>query len=129
MVQFDENIRKFLRQVENNVGKGEIAHYKQFLLFLQCFKRLVLQTCKNQGVFGKGLMKVICMISVFRISPINMWKLVILIARLLVVMVDLTLYCTMMTFDDPWDLFENIVGKGENAGYQHILLFPQFVPP
>ena len=21
---------------------------------------------------------------------------------------------------------ENIVGKGENAGYQHILLFPQF---
>ena len=25
--------------------------------------------------------------------------------------------------------FENIVGKGENAGYQHFLLFPQcFLP-
>ena len=28
-------------------GKGEIAHY--------IFKRLVLQTCKNQGLFGRGL--------------------------------------------------------------------------
>ena len=26
--------------VENIVGKGEIAHYEQFLLFLQCFQRL-----------------------------------------------------------------------------------------
>ena len=24
-----------------------------------------------------------------------------------------------------WDRVENIVGKGENAGYQHFLLFPQ----
>ena len=67
------------------VGKGEIAHYKQFLLFPQrlppiwrtffyfhqiwnyllitsnfslshsVFKRIVLQTRKNQGLFGKGL--------------------------------------------------------------------------
>ena len=26
--------------VENIVGKGEIAHYKQFLLFTQCFQKL-----------------------------------------------------------------------------------------
>ena len=26
--------------VENNVGKEEIAHYKQFLLFPQCFQKL-----------------------------------------------------------------------------------------
>ena len=26
------------------------------------------------------------------------------------------------------DSVENIVGKGENAGYQHFLLFPQFFP-
>ena len=26
--------------VENIVGKGEIAHYKQFLLFPQCFQKL-----------------------------------------------------------------------------------------
>ena len=40
------------------MGKGEIARYEQFLLFPQCFqktKRLVLQTRKNQGLFGKGL--------------------------------------------------------------------------
>ena len=43
------------KRVENTVGKGEIARYKQFLLFPQCFKRLVLQTRKNQVLFGKGL--------------------------------------------------------------------------
>ena len=26
--------------VENIVGKGEIARYEQFLLFLQCFQKL-----------------------------------------------------------------------------------------
>ena len=29
------------KQVENTVGKGEIARYEQFLLFPQCFQ----QTC------------------------------------------------------------------------------------
>ena len=51
----DENGRMFYERVENTVGKGEIARYKQFLLFQQCFKRLVLQTRKNQGLFGEGL--------------------------------------------------------------------------
>ena len=37
-----ENGRKFSEQVENTVGKGEIARYEQFLFFPQCFKRLVL---------------------------------------------------------------------------------------
>ena len=36
---FDENGRKFFKQVENAVGKGEIARYKQFLLFPQCFQK------------------------------------------------------------------------------------------
>ena len=27
-------------RVENIVGKGEIARYEQFLLFLQCFQKL-----------------------------------------------------------------------------------------
>ena len=35
--KFDENGRKFSKQVENTVGKGEIARYKQFLLFPQRF--------------------------------------------------------------------------------------------
>ena len=39
-----------MAETENTVGKGEIARYKQFLLFPQCFefKRLVLQTRENQ---------------------------------------------------------------------------------
>ena len=28
-----------IQQVENTVGKGEIAHFEQFLLFLQCFQK------------------------------------------------------------------------------------------
>ena len=36
--EFDENGGKFSERVENTVGKGEIAHYEQFLLFPQCFQ-------------------------------------------------------------------------------------------
>ena len=35
----DENGRKLPKQVENTVGKGEIARYEQFLLFPQCFQK------------------------------------------------------------------------------------------
>ena len=45
-----------LKRVENTVGKGEIARNKQFLLFPQCFKRPVLLTHKNKGLFGKRFM-------------------------------------------------------------------------
>ena len=37
--KFDENGRKLSKRVENTVGKGEIACYKQFLLFPQCFQK------------------------------------------------------------------------------------------
>ena len=37
--RFDENLRKFSKQVENTVGKGEIARYEQFLLFPQFFQK------------------------------------------------------------------------------------------
>ena len=37
--KFDENGRKLSKQVENNVGKGEIARNEQFLLFPQCFQK------------------------------------------------------------------------------------------
>ena len=54
--KFDENGGEFSKWVENTVGKGEIAHNEQFLLFPQCF----LTTCttdmkKNKGFFGKSL--------------------------------------------------------------------------
>ena len=55
---FDENGRKFSKREENTVGKGETDRHNQFLLFPQSdsfFKRLLIQTCKNKGLFGKGL--------------------------------------------------------------------------
>ena len=36
---FHENGRKFSKRVENTVGKGEIANYEQFLLFLIYFHK------------------------------------------------------------------------------------------
>ena len=36
--EFDKNGREFFKKVENTVGKGEIAHYEQFLLYPQCFR-------------------------------------------------------------------------------------------
>ena len=39
--EFDQNGRKVSKWIEKTVGKGEIARYEQFLLFLQCF----LKTC------------------------------------------------------------------------------------
>ena len=37
--KFVENGRKLFKQVENTVGKGEIASYHQFLLYPQCFQK------------------------------------------------------------------------------------------
>ena len=37
--KFEENGRKLSKQVENTVGKGEIARNEQFLLFPQCFQK------------------------------------------------------------------------------------------
>ena len=37
--KFDENGRNFSKWVQNTEGKGEIAHYEQFLLFPQCFQK------------------------------------------------------------------------------------------
>ena len=37
--KFDENGRKLSKQVENTVGRGEIACYEEFLLFPQCFQK------------------------------------------------------------------------------------------
>ena len=52
--KFDENGRKLSKQVENTVGKGEIACYKQFLLFHSVFKRFVSQGrhCVGMGYIG-----------------------------------------------------------------------------
>ena len=55
LCRLEENGGKFSKRIENTAGKGEIACFKQFLLFPQCFKRFLLQTRKTKGLFGKGL--------------------------------------------------------------------------
>ena len=53
--KIDENGRKLSKRVENTVGKGEIARYEQFLLFLQCFqKTCTADTQKTRACLGKG---------------------------------------------------------------------------
>ena len=54
--KFDENGEKFSKSVENPVGKGEIASYKQFLLFPIVFsKDLYCRHIKTRACLGKGL--------------------------------------------------------------------------
>ena len=42
----------FPKWVENTVGKGEIARHEHFSVSHSIFKRRLLQTRKNQGLFG-----------------------------------------------------------------------------
>ena len=56
---------KLFKPVENTVGKGEIAQYKQFLFFPQCFQKacfpraskgvIVWEWVKNIPYYTKGL--------------------------------------------------------------------------
>ena len=45
---------KFSKWVENNVGKGEIARYEQFLLFPVFSKALDCRQGKTTACLGKG---------------------------------------------------------------------------
>ena len=51
----DENGRKFSKQAENTVAKGEIARFCIFSFSYSVFKILLLQTRKNKGLFWRGL--------------------------------------------------------------------------
>ena len=53
--KFDENGRMFSKQVETLWEKEKLLVTSNFSFSHGVFKRLVLQTCKNQGLFGKGL--------------------------------------------------------------------------
>ena len=49
-IKFDENSSKLSKWVENTVGKGEIAHYEQFLLF----------PVFSKGLFPRGVKRCYC---------------------------------------------------------------------
>ena len=53
--EFDENGRKFLRRVENTVGKGEIAQKRAVSPFPTVFsKDLSYRHVKTRACLGKG---------------------------------------------------------------------------
>ena len=56
--KFDENGRKFSKRVENTVGKGEIACYKQFLLFPQCFQKPCTTDTKKPGLVWERIKQI-----------------------------------------------------------------------
>ena len=54
--EFYENSRKLSKRAENTEGKVEkMLVISNFYFFHSVFKRLVMQTRKNQGLLGKGL--------------------------------------------------------------------------
>ena len=53
--KFDEYGRKFSKWVENTGEKEKFLVTSNFSFSHSVFKRIVLQTRKNQGLFGKGL--------------------------------------------------------------------------
>ena len=57
--KFDENGRKFSKRVENTLGKGEIAHYEQFLLFPQRFQKTCTADRKKPGLVSERVNQII----------------------------------------------------------------------
>ena len=55
--KFVQNGRKPSKQVENTLGKGEIASYEQFLIFPLFSKGLF---CQKVSLWGNGLTKSCC---------------------------------------------------------------------
>ena len=96
-LKFDENSKKFSIPVENTVGEGEIACYEQFLLFPQWFQKACFPGA------SKGVI---------------VWEWVKGLAQLFPTQSQLLTTLRKKAL-------ENTVGKGENAGNQHFLLFPQ----
>ena len=96
--------------IENIVGKTENATDQHFLLFIKFPKAyLIPEACENLGLCCKGL--TLYQNTKRYTGPIS--KKSVVNNSNVVKIVKLVL-----------DRVENIVGKGENAGYKHFLLFP-----
>ena len=119
--ELDVNNRKFSKLVENTVGKGEIACYKQFLLFPQCFQKVCFPGASKGVIVWEWVNCNYCMV----FNPLPNDKS--LDVTKVKAFADNKLRVAKMTIS-LFDRIENTVGKGENAGYQHFLLFPQCFP-
>ena len=91
----------FSKQIENTVGKDEIAPYEQFCFFPQCFQK----ACTSERVNSLPNYKILdwSKLKAFADDKIKVTeKLKFVLERV-----------------------ENIVGRGENAAFQHFLLVSQ----
>ena len=83
---------KYQIGLENMVRKGEIACYKQFLLFSQCFLQLYISLVRQNAVLcGNGLnfeFAKFCCKSLARNFECDLWD-------------SLSLFHTILTFNDP----------------------------
>ena len=50
-------VQSLLDRVEKIIGKGANAGYQNFLLFQQCFQKIVFPRSLNMGLFGEGTCK------------------------------------------------------------------------
>ena len=94
---------------KNNVEKKDIVHYEQFLFFQQSFQNTYTADRLKQGLVLERINPLLndffldwTKSKTFAVNNLN-------VANILI---------------SVFDRVENIVGKGENAGYQHFLLFP-----
>ena len=74
-LKFDENGSKISKQVENIVGKGEIACYEQFLLFSQCFQKACFPGA-SKGVIVWEWVKTLPNIKSLQATMLNLMKIV-----------------------------------------------------
>ena len=100
--KFDENGRKLSKQVENTVGKGEIARNEQFLLFTQCFQKV----CFLEASKGVIVWEWVNSLPNSKILDLSKWK---AFADNKMKLAKIAIFV--------FDRFENLVGKEENAVY------------
>ena len=124
--RLDKNGRKLSKQVENTVGKGEIARYEQFLLFPQCFQKACFPGASKGVIVWEGLLRV------FHWYFFNKQKIFLqpFPKRQILDSSKLKEFADYFRFYDKWRKFfrwvENTLGKGEIALYEQFLLFPVF---
>ena len=100
-------------RVENIVGKGENAGVLQCFqraLFIQCFQRALYSGSSKVGIMSKRVNSLLN-------DKIQDWSKLKALADNKINATEKSKYVSQRV--------ENIVRKGENAGHQHFLLFPQ----
>ena len=120
----EENGRRLSKQVENNVGKGEIARHEQFLLFPQCFQKACFPGASN-GVVVWEWVKCREVIRVVLTEHFNLQPHMPILGSPISAANKNMMSKVWTNGVQLSDRVENIVGKEEIARYEQFLLFPQ----